>query len=182
MYDSCLGWKQLSQISKTLKTYCFHWNSWLLSQQHVPEVKSSTRHFGKKKEDEISSATEMQLIRALLVLPMRVIPALVLHGIAREHGFAIWSLSLACLISEQPPCCMGTHWSMQWLCFLLLPLKRSCIPKHDQHHFPSSAIFWNTCLCTALPCCSPLLPESDPGFWLWFMQWCCKQGGCAELD
>lgn len=49
MYDSCLGWKQLSQISKTLRTYCFHWNSWLLSQQHVPEVKSSTHHFGKKK-------------------------------------------------------------------------------------------------------------------------------------
>lgn len=124
----------------------------------------------------------MQLINALLVLPMRVISALILHGIARECDFAIWSLSLACLISEQPPRCMGTRWSVQLLWFLLLLLKSSCIPKYDQHQLPSSAIFWNTFLCTALPCCSPLLPESGRDFWLCFMQWCCKQGGCAGLD
>lgn len=60
----------------------------LISATH-PRGEVINTPFWKKKEDEIPSATEMQLIRALLVLPMRVIPALVLHGIAREHGFAI---------------------------------------------------------------------------------------------
>lgn len=127
--------------------YCFHWNSWLL--EHITEV-INTQFWGKKKRS-------LQLLKGsstLFVLPVRVIPALLLHGIAREHDFPIYSLSLACLISEQPPHCTGSPWSVQWLWFSLLLLKRSCSPKYDQHNFPCHLLKYLPlhCSCALLSC------------------------------
>lgn len=168
----------ISQFS--LRMYCFHWNSLLFPQQHLPEVKPSTHNFGKKKDNDISLATEMQLICSLSVLPLRVIPTLLLHGIAREHDFPICSLSLARLISEQPPHCTGSLWSVQWLWFLLLLLKRFRTPQSDQHHFPCHLLKYLPlhCSCTLLS----FTLRARQWFLTVFMQWCCKQGGCAELD
>lgn len=80
----------------------------------------------------------------------------------------------ACLISEQPPHCMGSHWSMQWLWFLLLPLKRSCIPNYDQHHFPCLLLKY-----LSLHCSSTLL-SFTPGVRQWFLTVLCRDVASRE--
>lgn len=103
---------------------------------------------------------ELQLISALLILSMRVIPSLLLHVIAREYDLAIWPLSLACL-------------SDLWAAYMLHGYPTDLWNSWDLAFWStiskvSPAILSNTCLCTVplLIYLSPFLPEPDSDFWL----------------
>lgn len=167
-----LRWKQLSEFSKTLRTYCFHWNSWLLSQQQVSEVgegintpfRKKTKRwvtfsywdaasqcaFGPASEGRTSSASPWHCQGMWFCYFISVL------------GLSVWFLSSLHAPWVPIDVCSGCgSCSYLWRGLLFLSMTNTIFP----------AIFWNSCFCTALPCCCPLCLESDRDFWI-----------CAELD
>lgn len=156
-----LRWKQLSEFSKPLRMYCFHWNSWLLSQQDIPEMKSSIHHFGKKTRWDTFSSWVLfwscQWGSYQLCFSM-ALPGNMIFNVFGLCPWPVWSLSSLHVPWVPTDVCSGCgscSYLRRGLAFLSM----------TNTIFP--AIFWSSCLCTVLPCCSPLLPGSDHDFWPW---------------